>query len=94
MVDADRYNTQSGGDTSGFDQATDQVNVSAEALALEPIQDNGGLTQTHALGASSVAIDQIPAVDCVDAEAAPLTTDQRGFPRDSMCDIGAFEVQP
>jgi hypothetical protein len=23
-----------------------------------------------------------------------LTADQRGFPRDSLCDVGAFEVQP
>jgi hypothetical protein len=28
----------------------------------------------------------------VDGE--PLTTDQRGFSRDSTCDVGAFEVQP
>ncbi len=41
-----------------------------------------------------VAIDVIPAEDCVDADGEPLTTDQRGFPRDSMCDVGAFEVQP
>jgi hypothetical protein len=33
-------------------------------------------------------------VDCVDAEGEPLTTDQRGERRDSMCDVGAFEVQP
>ena len=88
------YNVESEGDTCDFDQATDQVNVSSGDLKLGPLQDNGGPTETHALGAGSVAIDQIPAVDCVDAEGAPLTTDQRGFPRDSMCDIGAFEVQP
>jgi hypothetical protein len=46
---------------------------------------------THALLTEpdvSVAIDQIPAVDC------EVTEDQRGVPRDSMCDVGAFEVQP
>jgi len=29
----------------------------------------------------SIAIDHIPAADCVDADGEPLTTDQRGEPR-------------
>jgi hypothetical protein len=48
-----------------------------------------------------VAIDWIPEVDCVGADGAPLTTDQRGEPRpvailgaEPKCDVGAFEVQP
>jgi hypothetical protein len=86
------------GDTCGFDQPTDQVNVTAEQLALGPLQDNGGPTMTHALLPGSVAIDQIPEGDCVDAAGAPLTTDQRGEPRPetggTLCDVGAFEVQP
>jgi len=36
----------------------------------------------------SVAIDVIPEADC------DVATDQRGEPRGSMCDVGAFEVQP
>ena len=88
------HNIESPGDTCGFDQATDQVNVTPEQLNLGPLEDNGGPTMTHALGAGSVAIDAIPAEDCVDADGQPLTTDQRGLPRDPMCDIGAFEVQP
>ena len=92
------YNIESPGDTCGFDQPTDQVNVSAEQLNLGPLQDNGGPTMTHALLSGSVAIDQIRAEDCVDAEGQPLTTDQRGEPRPetggTMCDVGAFEVQP
>jgi hypothetical protein len=36
----------------------------------------------------------IPEAECLDADGAPLTIDQRGFPRDSMCDVGAFEVEP
>jgi len=36
----------------------------------------------------SVAIDVIPEADC------DVATDQRGEPRDTMCDVGAFEVQP
>jgi hypothetical protein len=90
------HNIESPGDTCGFDQATDQVNVKAEQLNLGPLQDNGGPTQTHALGAGSVAIDPIPEAECVDADGEPLTTDQRGEPRPggTMCDVGAFEVQP
>jgi hypothetical protein len=88
------YNIEAADDTCGFDQPTDQVNVSADDLNLRPLQDNGGPSETHALGEGSIAIDVIPEADCVDADGQPLTTDQRGFPRDSMCDVGAFEVQP
>ena len=82
------YNLESPGDTCRFDQPNDQVNVSADDLKLGPLQDNGGPTMTHALGAGSVAIDVIPADMC------EVDEDQRGEPRDSMCDVGAFGVQP
>ncbi|MBW2192042.1 MAG: calcium-binding protein, partial [Deltaproteobacteria bacterium] len=84
------YTIESPGDTCGFDQPTDQVNVSADDLKLGPLQDNGGPTMTHALGAGSVSIDAIPGPDC-EADA-----DQRGEPRPggTMCDVGSFEVQP
>jgi len=88
------YNIESPGDTCGFAQQTDQVNVSADHLMLGRLQDNGGPTETRALLPGSVAIDKVPAADCVDVDGEPLTTDQRGFPRDSLCDLGAFEVQP
>jgi len=89
-------NVESPGDDCGLNDPTDQVNVSADDLKLGPLADNGGPTETHALLPGSVAIDQIPAVDCVDTEGEPLTTDQRGEPRPggTMCDVGAFEVQP
>jgi hypothetical protein len=87
-------NIESPGDTCGLDHGTDLVNITEGQLDLGPLADNGGPTMTHALGAGSVAIDQIPAVECVDSDGEPLTTDQRGFPRGSMCDVGAFEVQP
>jgi hypothetical protein len=89
------YNIESPGNTCGFDpDGTDMVNVSADDLKLGELADNGGPTMTHALLPGSVAIDVIPQAECVDADSEPLTTDQRGFPRDSMCDVGAFEVQP
>jgi hypothetical protein len=94
--DSGGHNIESPGDTCGFDQETDQP---AEAeLELGPLEDNGGPTETHALPQSSVAIDQIPEAECVDAAAEPLSTDQRGEPRpagpSSTCDVGAFESQP
>ena len=83
------HNIESPGNTCGFDpDGSDQVSVSADDLKLGELADNGGPTMTHALGEGSVAIDVIPADDC------EVETDQRGEPRDSMCDVGAFEVQP
>jgi predicted outer membrane repeat protein len=88
-VTSDGYNIESPGNTCGFDpDGTDQVNMSAEQLNLGELADNGGPTMTHALLSGSVAIDVIPADMC------EVDEDQRGEPRDSMCDVGAFEVQP
>ena len=87
-------NLESPGDTCTLDEAGDSPNVSPERLALGPLQDNGGPTETHALGVDSVAVDEIPVEACVQADCEPLTTDQRGEPRASICDVGAFEVQP
>lgn len=77
---------------SGFTQ------VMTSAVALGPLQDNGGLTPTHALGASSVAIDAV--MDCTQSDmATAISVDQRGAPRPldgdgsapPLCDIGAYE---
>ena len=89
------YNVETSGGTCGFDQPTDQVNVSADDLKLGPLQDNGGPTMTHALLTGSVAIDKIPGEGCVDAEGEALTTDQRGVtrPQGDACDVGAFELE-
>jgi len=91
------YNVESPGDTCSFDQAGDQTDVTAGELNLGPLGDNGGPTETHALLANSVAIDQIPVADCVDLGGEPLAEDQRGEPRpgsgSSDCDVGAFEAQ-
>jgi hypothetical protein len=81
------YNIESPGDTCRLDpDGTDLVDVPDPMLG--PRQDNGGPTETQALLPGSVAIDVIPADMC------EVDEDQRGFPRDSMCDVGAFEVQP
>ena len=87
-VTSNGYNIESPGDTCGLDHGSDLVNVPDPMLG--PLRDNGGPTRTHALLPGSVAIDHIPAVDC------QVTEDQRGLPRPggSMCDVGAFEVQP
>jgi predicted outer membrane repeat protein len=89
------YNIESPGNTCGLDlDKGDQVDVADPRLG--PLQDNGGPTETHALGEGSVAIDVIPEAECLDPGGAPLTTDQRGRPRPGgpRCDVGSFEVQP
>jgi hypothetical protein len=102
-ITSDGYNIESPGDTCGFDQPTDQADVTEGELNLGPLADNGGPTMTHALltePTGSVAIDRIPAEECLDAEGQPLLTDQRGEKRpmaivgaEPMCDVGAFEVE-
>ena len=94
--DSAGYNFERPGDTCGFSQDTDRPRE--DQLNLGPLEDNGGPTATHALLASSVAVDWIPEPDCVDAAGEPLSTDQRGEPRpagvSAACDVGAFEAQP
>ncbi len=72
-----------------------QRGVTAEALHLGPLADNGGPTLTHALLPGSVAIDAGPVPP---ATFTGDTWDQRGegFPRvvAGRVDAGAFEVQP
>ncbi len=72
---------QNPGTATGL-QPTDIINQDPN---LGPLQDNGGFTETHALLAGSVAID------AATATSAPKM-DQRGFLRDSLLDIGAFEA--
>lgn len=76
----------------------DVQTVTVDALALGPLADHGGFTETHALGFGSVAIDAVD--DCLDTAGDPLTFDQRNFDRpqdgdgDGMarCDVGAVEA--
>jgi len=85
--------------TSGVNYSTDNsfagfTQVTPAQLNLGPLQDNGGLTQTHALQPGSVAIDAAPT--CTDVDGNPVNTDQRGVgrPQGSACDVGAFEFVP
>lgn len=71
------------GDTTG--------NVTGQAPNLGPLQSNGGSTQTHALLAGSPAIDAGNPAGCLDPAGVTLTTDQRGYARNGVCDIGAYE---
>lgn len=63
-------------------QVTDKNSVDPKISVLA---DNGGLTLTHALAADS------PALSAGVADAS-VPTDQRGQPRESPPDIGAFEL--
>lgn len=50
---------------------------------LDPnLKNNGGPTPTHAL---------LPDSPAIDASVCVFATDQRGVPRDALCDSGAFE---
>ena len=76
-------------------------------LDLGTLQNNGGPTQTIALGDASTALNAIPAASCLYANVNPCTNppassasgalvcDQRGVqrPQGTGCDIGAFELQ-
>ncbi len=72
--------------------------VALNDLALEPLADNGGPTETHDLGFGSVAIDAV--LDCIETSGNDLDFDQRGFdrPQDgdgdgvARCDVGAVEA--
>ena len=60
-------------------------NIDADPV-LEPLHDNGGFTQTMALGAGSPAIDAAEDASCPDTDQREITR-----PQGSHCDIGAYE---
>lgn len=93
--------------SAGFNLVSDATGMTFTALAtdivgqnaqLQPIADNGGPTNTMALGMTS------PAIDAGDGSAASVTTDQRGVtrprnistisPQPTGFDIGAYEMNP
>ena len=67
-----------------FNKTGDQKGTATNPLnaKLGPLQNNGGLTNTHALLAGSPAINK---------GKTTLTKDQRGYNRNGVADIGAYE---
>ena len=65
----------------------------ADILVPAGLADNGGPTETIALAlvAGNPAIDTATSATCAVATSG---LDQRGLPRPSACDIGAYEAQP
>ncbi len=80
-------------DGDGSCQLSGAGDLPNTAIVLGSLQDNGGQTDTHALPASSVAMNKVPVADCLDVAGVPLTADQRGTsrPQGAACDIGAYE---
>jgi CSLREA domain-containing protein len=86
LVTSEGGNLESPFDTCGLNHADDIVGVTAVDLDLGPLQNNGGITPTHALLTGSVAVDSGNDMLCP-------ATDQRDWPRsDGSCDIGSFEA--
>jgi predicted outer membrane repeat protein len=85
VITSNGGNLESPGDTCGLTDPSDQPGVQGADLNLGPLADNGGPTETHALLPGSFAIGAALNVIC-------QLTDQRGFPRDIACDVGAYEA--
>lgn len=72
--------------------------TNGNVIGLDPqlgaLTNNGGFTQTMALGATSPAIDKGDNAACADANTVN-NLDQRGVlrPQNITCDIGAYELQ-
>ncbi|MGH2893419.1 MAG: choice-of-anchor Q domain-containing protein [Solirubrobacteraceae bacterium] len=71
----------------GADDSSCPVELPGVAPQLQPLANNGGISQTMAIGASSPAYDANPLCDA---------TDQRGVSRRQLgatqCDIGAYQL--
>jgi hypothetical protein len=73
----------------GFNDPSCPAGFADANPALGSLQNNGGPTDTLALGAGSAALNQVPTTG-----ANCPATDQRGVtrPQGTACDIGAFEL--
>jgi hypothetical protein len=99
-LDNPRGLTKSGGhnlsdDATCADLFTQTGDLNSTPAGLDPagLKNNGGLTETIALLATSPAVNAIPTSSCTDLVGVPTTKDQRGVPRPQgpACDIGAYE---
>ena len=93
VIDSRGYNLQDRAQQCGLAKTGDLVGVNP---ALGALANNGGATDTRALGAGSAAIDRGHPGACPDSGSSTLVIDQRGTPRvqGGRCDIGAFESTP
>lgn len=74
-------------------------NIIGQDAQLGPLQDNGGLTWTHAIPLGSPAVETANPNGCQDGQGQLLEKDQRGWSRhlegdgdgEERCDIGAYE---
>jgi hypothetical protein len=73
-------------DSDGSCNLTAPSDISSTNPLLDPLQNNGGNTLTHALQWGSPAIEAGDNTTCSPA-------DQRGVPRSGICDIGAYEFE-
>ena len=78
------YDVESGSDC-GFADQTDRPGADP---SLQPLADQGGETNTMALGEGSVARDLIPSSQC------PADQRDASAPKGGGCDAGAFEADP
>jgi hypothetical protein len=96
-INSQNYNLIQDADGNCTITGTTTNNITGTAPLLNPLADNGGLTETHSLQNSSSALEAIP--DGTNNCGATITTDQRGAGRPAdgnndstaACDIGAYE---
>ncbi|MFM2412190.1 MAG: hypothetical protein RLZZ587_523, partial [Actinomycetota bacterium] len=72
------------------DSSRTEVDEADLEIDAEP-SNNGGYTDTFALGETSIALNAVTASDAEFALEYDLTTDQRGEPRGSLLDAGAWD---
>lgn len=85
--------TNEGCSTSYSSDPSDQIGTAASPIdaKLNPLDDNGGATETHSLQSDSPAVDK---GTCQDQGGSDIYEDQRNSERPigSTCDIGAYEL--
>ena len=85
-------NYSTGDDADILTAASSHASIQESTLSLDSALDNnGGYTDTWAIGTGSVAIDAVPAADAEAALGFAVTTDQRGEDRVGPIDAGAYE---
>jgi hypothetical protein len=92
--ESEGYNIESPGDSCELVLPSDTVDATSGQLALGPLADNGGETETHLPTSGSIAVDAIPEELCSEVLPVIPLLDQRTVarPQGSGCDIGSVEV--